>query len=166
MKPTAASLIRSILITGFIAGTLDILAAWLVFGFIAGNTTMLRLLQYIASAVLGTESYGGGTTTAVYGLLFHYCIAMSFTAAFYLLWRIIPFLLKHKVAAGLIYGVMVWCIMNLIVVPNSKIPSRGFQLETALWNIGILMLCIGLPISLMAYRYYAGRLQKTAKASS
>jgi hypothetical protein len=59
---------------------------------------------------------------------------------------------------GLIYGVFVWVMMNRVVVPLSLIPKRPFHFtkESAI-QMGILMLCIGLPVSLMAKKYYLYR---------
>ena len=45
--------------------------------------------------------------------------------------------------------------MNLIVVPLSRIPRSPFNPANAAIQAGILVVCIGLPISLLAHRHYA-----------
>jgi hypothetical protein len=76
---------------------------------------------------------------------------------FYYLYPRMKVLTANKFIVGLLYGIFVWCVMNLIVVPLSQIPARPFQLQGAVINAVVLMFMIGLPISLMANKYYGKR---------
>ncbi|GAB3936720.1 DUF1440 domain-containing protein [Larkinella terrae] len=148
------SRLKTILLAGFTAGTLDIIAAIVLLG----NRKAVPILKYIASGVFGKEAFAGGTEMAVLGLLFHYTIAFSFAIAYFLLFPSLPPLLKkHKLLSGLLYGILVWCVMNLVVVPMTNVSRGPIKLESALLNMGILMVCIGLPISLIVERYYASK---------
>src|SRR5580698_80975 len=109
--------IKIILLSGFTAGTLDILGAILVYVVVQGKTTTLRMLQSIASGIFGKDAYAGGMTMACYGLIFHFLIAFSFAAGYFLSFPYISFLQKHKIISGLLYGIFIWLVMNLIVVP-------------------------------------------------
>jgi hypothetical protein len=156
MQPHVASvndsrnLIKAILITGFIAGTLDALAAGVV-----SQVSFTRLFQFIASGAFGREeAFAGGTTMILWGILFHYFIAYFWTTLFFLAYPRVPLLQKNKYIVGLFYGVLVWLIMNLLVLPMSQIVQREFSWAGAIRGTVILMLMIGLPISIMANRFY------------
>jgi hypothetical protein len=145
--------LKTILLAGFTAGTLDITAAIVLLG----NMKPLPILKYIASAVFGKTAFTGGDEMAVYGLLFHYFIAFSFAIAYFLIFPYVPLFRKHKLLSGLLYGVFVWIIMNLVVVPMTSIARGPIKLESALLNMSILMVCIGLPISFIVHRYYSSK---------
>jgi uncharacterized membrane protein YagU involved in acid resistance len=159
-KSTTPRLVSWVILTGLVAGTLDITAAIIRFKVKEGNQGKdpTIIFNYIASAVFGKEAFTGGTTMILWGAFFHFLIAMLFTIFFYGVYRKIKFLSVNAIVTGLLYGVFVWIIMNRVVVPLSLIPKRPFHFtkESAI-QMGILMLCIGLPISLMAKKYYLYR---------
>jgi len=68
----------TILLAWLLAGTLDITAAF-VYYVGSSATGAERLLQGIASGVLGAAAFTGGAATAVLGLLLHYLIALIWT---------------------------------------------------------------------------------------
>jgi hypothetical protein len=151
---SSAILLPAVLRTGLIAGTLDILAAIVVYAIILDKATAVQILQGIASGVFGREAYTGGTAMALTGIVFHYLIAMAFTAAYFLLYPYLPFLHKQPLLSGLLYGVVVWVIMNLVVLPLSAYRMAPIRLGPALLGMSILIVMIGLPIALMAAKYY------------
>jgi hypothetical protein len=146
----------TILTAWFLAGTLDITCAFVMVA--ASGKNPLLVGNYIASAVFGkANAYAGGTSMVIAGLIFHYMIAFIFTVIFFLLYPRIYSVIKNKFVAGILYGLFVWCVMNLLVVPVTRIQPRPFSIVNAVENIIILMLAIGLPVSLIAYRYYYGK---------
>ena len=72
------SAIKTILFTSFIAGTLDMLGAIVVYCIIMKVVTPVQLLNGIASGIFGKTIIGSKTVMALIGLLFHYFIAMTF----------------------------------------------------------------------------------------
>src|ERR1039458_5924577 len=72
--------LRAILPAGLTCGALDITAALLVYG--SFGLGPLRLLQGIASGLLGSVAYEGGMATALLGLLCHFFIALSAATIF------------------------------------------------------------------------------------
>jgi hypothetical protein len=136
-------------LSGLVAGSLDILAAFLVYCLIKQATTPERLLQYIASGVFGQTAFSGGWQTALCGLAFHFLIAFSFAAFYVLVYPYIPFLKQRKVEAGLLYGILIWIVMNLLVLPLLFHNTPNFSWEAIGLGVGILMFCVGLPISLI-----------------
>jgi len=133
----------NLLAIALIAGTLDGLAAVI---FLA-KMNFVGVFQYIASAILGKAAYTGGIKTALMGLILHYFIAFSFTFFFVLVTNKISALRKNVLLSGIIYGIFVWAVMNLLVVPLTQIPQSPIHLEKAIINAIILIFCIGLPIS-------------------
>ena len=145
----------AILRTGLIAGTLDILAAITVYAIILDKATAVQILQGIASGIFGREAYAGGGAMAFTGLAFHYLIAMIFTMGYFLVYPYLPFLHKQAILSGLLYGAIVWMIMNLAVLPLSRYKQPPLRLGPSLLGMLILILMIGIPVAIMASRYYA-----------
>jgi hypothetical protein len=141
---------KKVLLTALVAGTLDGLAAVIFLG----KMNFMGVFQYIASAIFGTEAFAGGIKTALIGLVLHYFIAFSFTLVFTIVSTKTPVLRKNIVLSGIIYGIVVWTIMTLLVVPLTKIPTAPFNYERAILNAVILIFCIGLPISYLTVRKF------------
>ncbi|WP_160718129.1 DUF1440 domain-containing protein [Chitinophaga solisilvae] len=151
---TRLSLSVYILVTALVAGTLDIISACVQFVLITGQP-FTKVLVFVASGFFGKEAFTGDPVTMMWwGLLFHYLIALTFTTIFFLIFPRIPELLRYPAASGLVYGILVWLIMNLLVIPLSQIPPRPFRLGNAVIGMLIIMVMIGLPIGLLAGRYY------------
>ena len=146
-----ANLLTSIFITGLIAGTLDILAA--IFLLASGNAA--GVLKYIASGAFGQSALAAGSEMIAWGLVFHYIIAFGWTAAFFLLYPKLPILRRNKWLNAAAYGAFVWALMNLVVLPLSHTPApRAFTASSVLINAAILIVCVGLPVALLADRFY------------
>jgi hypothetical protein len=141
----------AILIGGGIAGVLDITYA-IVFSAWRGVPPM-RLLQSVASGLLGAPAFQGGTATATLGLFLHFCIALIWAAIFYALSRGIPFLARHPVISGIAYGLLIYGMMNLVVLPLSAFPRKvTFPLLVLATGLFVHMFFIGLPIALAVRR--------------
>lgn len=158
-QPDSPSALNTILLTGLVAGTMDILGAIIVYAGIYGIVSAMQIVQLIASGILGKDAFAGGTQTAILGLALHYFIAFSWTIIYFLMFPYIPFLRKQKIISGLLYGVVVWIIMNLGVLPLSRVNQAPFNWSGAIVGAAILMVCIGLPISLLVSRYYAAKIR-------
>ena len=131
---------------GFIVGTLDILAAFLYYFIKTGNNP-LRVLKFVAGGIFGEKAFKGDSSMYFFGLLFHYLIAFCFTIFFFMVISGIVFLKNNLLLRGILYGLFVWTIMNLLVVPLSSLPGRPFDPMNAIINMLILILCIGIPLS-------------------
>lgn len=157
MNEKAQNPLKTILLTGLVAGTLDILAAF-ANAYLSNAVSPIRVLQFIASGLLGKNAFEGGLTTAGLGLLLHFIIAFSWTILFFFLYPKIKQILTNPIITGLVYGLIIWLIMNLAVLPMSNINKQPFSLNWQTFiGIGILMLFVGLPISIMVNRYYSNK---------
>ena len=134
---------------GLIIGTLDILAAFLYYFLRTGNEPF-RILKFIAGGIFGEKAFTGDFPMYLCGLLFHYLIAFCFSLFFFLVFFRINSLKNHPLIRGIIYGLFVWMIMNLVVVPLSKLPQRPFDFMNVIINMIILIICIGIPLSYIA----------------
>jgi len=148
----------TIFLSGLIAGTLDILAAVIIYAVVLEKTTAIKILQSIASGVFKKEAYTGGPIMAWYGLGLHYLIAFIFAWFYFIIYPYLPFLKKNVILSGILYGILVWIIMNLIVLPIAfpLLPEKHFDFPLLL-SILILIVCIGLPIASITRKYYSFR---------
>lgn len=147
---------KIILWTGLLAGTLDGLSAIINFSIQTGKDPSI-VFRFIASGVFGKPALNGGTGMVLWGVLFHYAIAFIFTILFFTLYRRLNLQRINKFLMAVIYGLIVWVCMNLVVVPLSNTPPLVFHLDQAILAAAILIVCIGLPISLMAHAYFSRR---------
>lgn len=146
------SKINTILLAGFIAGMLDILAA--IFILAKGNAE--GVLRFIAKGAFGDSAMSGGPEMILFGLVFHFIIAYSFTAGYFFIFLRIPALRKSGVLSGLLYGAFIWMFMNFFFLHFTHNPPRPFSIENSWKGIVILMLTVGLPIALITLKYYSG----------
>lgn len=137
----------AILVGGSIAGALD-LAFAISFAVLRSGTAM-RLLQTIASGLLGRAAFDGGAPVAVLGLVLHFAMTLLIAAIFYVAARRLPALVRHAPAAGVLYGIGVFLVMRLVVLPLSAFPYpvTFAPLATSL-DLCSHMFFVGLPIAL------------------
>ncbi|MBI2517523.1 MAG: hypothetical protein HYV95_11515 [Opitutae bacterium] len=156
-----ASAYRAILWGGLLCGVLDISAACIQAGLMSGASPG-RVLQGVASGLLGRSSFEGGAATAALGLLMHFCVAFSWTVVFHLLSRRLPALPSQVLLVGPLYGLVVFCGMNYLTLPFLS-WFRSLYLHTPIVWVGpmgwiqavIHMFCVGLPIVFAARRWGA-----------
>ena len=146
----------AILVGGGIAGTLDILYAIIYSAFRGVAAT--RILQSVASGLLGQAAYEGGTATAALGLCLHFAMALLIASIFYIASRHIAFLTRQAVAAGFLYGIVVYAVMNFVVIPLSAFPTQMTYTPVRIAiNVVAHMVLFGLPIALATRRASIGR---------
>jgi hypothetical protein len=134
------SLLKPILAGGLIAGSLDLIAAFMISGW--------GVPRAIAAGLLGRHALQGGAGTWVLGVFLHYVIAFSAATIYCLASLKLDFLKPHFVICGLFYGIAIYLVMSLIVVPMSGLHSRGpYQLHVLIRGLLIHMFIIGLPIA-------------------
>ena len=148
-KPRAA---RAIVWGGLLAGVGDIAFAFVTAGL--NGVGPVRVLQSVASGLLGAAARDGGLATAALGAVLHFLIAFIWATVFWLASRKLKVLVQHPVVCGLLYGAVVYFFMAFVVLPLSAIyfkPSRTFS--SILLNMAGHMLLVGLPIALAAYKF-------------
>lgn len=147
---TSSSPFCAIGLAGLIAGILDITSAFVIAGLKGMGS--IRMLQGIASGLLGPKSFEGGMATAGLGLAIHFLIAFTAAAVFYGASRKSSFLTQHAVVSGLLYGVAVYLFMYWIVMPLAFVNARH-SISRDVTAVLVHMLLIGLPIALVVRRF-------------
>jgi hypothetical protein len=144
---------RGILVGGLAAGVLDIADA-IVFHGVRG-VAPIRILQAIASGLLGREAFAGGAATAALGLTLHFVIAIGAAAVYGLASRRRRLLVDRPWLAGPIFGLAVYAVMQYVVLPLSRFrpgpPPPAGSVDWGLVNLlAAHIFCVGLPIALAA----------------
>ena len=135
----------AILLSGLLAGTLDIGAAALING-----RSPLVILLVIASGLLGKASFQGGLPAVLLGLVLQWLMSLIIAAVYVLFSNRFTELKPHWIAGGLAYGVGIFVVMNYVVVPLSEI---GRVPQFTAWTFGgnaLAMLGFGLLIAFFA----------------
>jgi len=135
-----------ILVGGLLAGVLDIAYAFVLA--VARNGRPLRVLQSVASGLLGSGAYQGGVATGALGLALHLGITVVAAWVFWLVVKRSPLMQRQVLWCGLVFGVLVYLFMNFVVLPLSAVP---FQLR---YSPGVILqgfvshaALVGLPIA-------------------
>jgi len=132
-------------------GVFDIVYAFLFFARFGARP--MRILQSIASGLLGRASFDGGWKTAVLGLFLHFVISFGAATVYYLASRRLVFMVRNAVGAGLAYGIAVYVFMNYVVIPLSAARKQPFNLEMFVINMIEHMVLVGLPIALATRKF-------------
>ncbi|MGZ5441317.1 MAG: hypothetical protein ACXW5U_05680 [Thermoanaerobaculia bacterium] len=79
----------------------------------------IRVVQGVATGLLGRSSFQGGIGTALLGLALHFLIATVVVCVYHVASRIIALLRRAPIAMGVFYGLLVYAFMNWVVLPLS-----------------------------------------------
>jgi hypothetical protein len=143
-----SSFVRAVVLGGSAAGVLDALDAVVAFKLVSGFDPM-PVYQFVASGMLGPSAFAGGVATALLGLAVHFLIAFAVAGVFATAaWRW-PALLDRALLSGAVFGIGVWAVMNLVVIPLSKTPPSPFNLALFLNGVIGHALLVGMPIALV-----------------
>jgi len=131
---------------GSIAGVLDILFA-VSFGAFNG-VSPIRVLQSVASGALGAAAFTGGVPTAVLGLLMHMALSLVWASVFLVVASRWPVMMRRPVLAGVVFGVVVFVVMRLLVLPLSAFPYPvSFKPLATVLDLLSHTLLFGVPIA-------------------
>jgi hypothetical protein len=149
-----ASLIKAIVLSGAIIGIADGLAAITSAYFSRGITPDI-VFKYVASGAVGNQAFEGGIAMITLGILFHFFIALSFTALFFIVASELKFLLQKMFLSGMVYGIFIWLVMNFGVIPLSQTPTSTFRFSQVVVGLLIHIFVIGIPIVWLAKQHLA-----------
>lgn len=143
----------AVLVTGCAVGVLDGAAA-LINAWLKSGTPPEKVFRYIASAMFGNAAYTGDGTMIVAGVALHFMVAVMWSVVFFVAYRYWPLLRSNKWVVGCLYGLFVWLMMNLVVVPLTQAPPLKFTWQGAVTGWLIHMLLVGIPIVLLTRWWY------------
>jgi hypothetical protein len=151
MQLPAFNRTQAILWGGIAAGILDIGMVFAIWA--AEGVAPADILRAIASAVMDTAAYQGGTPAALLGLFLHFLVSFVFAAAYVIAAGRLSILLTRPILCGLVYGLIAYAVMVYVVVPlslaNFGPPASGLRMAQSLF---IHTFLFGLPIALVASR--------------
>ena len=163
-----ASLVQISVFAGGVAAAVEMMIVLPVQS--ALGATPAQVFQGIAAGALGARAaFHGGAAAAALGVAVHLLVsivAAGLYARAAVQW---PTLARRPLIWGPLYGVACYGVMNLVVIPLSRIgftPPRSFALWSA--SFAVHLFFFGLPIALIVaiwrgYRF--GRMGTTAQAA-
>lgn len=147
MNARSRGFVVAALAGGIIAGTIDIAAACLING-----RSVPSILHSIAGGLLGEQSFAGGMRTAILGALLQEAMGIVIATVFVSATRVLPALQSYWIRAGLVYGVIIFFVMNYVVVPLSAWHAlRHFSVRDFVANL-LAMLLFGVIVAYFAHR--------------
>ena len=146
-----SKVVQAIVMAGLICGVLDGLSA--VGLSTAFGNGPVRMLQGIASGVLGPSALKGGAATAALGLVLHFVIAFGASVVYYSASRVLPVLISRALLCGVLYGIAVHLFMQYVVIPLSAIGRRPFVLSQFVALVIVHMVVVGPSIALSIRRF-------------
>ncbi len=152
-SPRAKSSLMYGIAVGTVAVALLDATDGVVYFWLTAHLNPIGVLQYIASGALGAASFHGGLATAFAGLVFHFIISFAAVTVFASLYARLHVVRNHAPAVGLAYGAVVWCFMNLVVLPLSAVAPAALSSLAVVHGIIGHALFVGLPAAL-SMRYY------------
>lgn len=146
------SYILLIIKASLVTGSLDMLFA-LANAWWSAGVTPERVLQFIASGLLGKNAFQGLPAIAFLGLAIHYFIAFCWTVLFFLMYSTFKNIIRNKFLQAVLYGFFIWLVMNLLILPVTRTPQQTFYWLDAFKGAAILIIAIGLPLAYLAPKY-------------
>ena len=111
------------MIAGFVGGlTIDIfLLAVFVFAFGNPPSAIPKFYQSIAATATGSPA-DTSQASPLLGLLLHFCVALVWALAFAWLAQQQPKMVALPLVSGLVFGAIVWMIMQIVLFVNGALP--------------------------------------------
>ena len=133
--------VAAILVGGLVSGALDLASAFVSYGW--------NVPKGIAGGLIGpATARAGGVGTWILGVFLHFFITCAAAAVYWAFSRRLVFLRQNAFVCGLFFGIAVFLVMNLVVLPLSAIQARGpFTLQGLTQGLLVHMFFVGLPIS-------------------
>lgn len=143
----------AILVGGGVGGLIDILYAIGVN--LPRGIAPSRILQSVASGLFGRSAYDGGAATAALGAALHFAMTLAMATLFVAVARSVPLVRRNLIAAGLVYGGLIYFAMRWVVVPLSLFPGDLRAVHPV--ELGVHILGVGLVMALATRRFGLGR---------
>jgi hypothetical protein len=140
---------------GLLGGALDLAFAFLYYG--PSGATPVRILQFIASGVLGQGSFQMGLESAALGAFCHFFISLCAAAIYYAASLRFSFLTRRVLISAIVYGILVFLTMRLAVLPLSAVKSGPMKISSIIGELCSHMFLFALPIAYAASRAAARR---------
>jgi hypothetical protein len=108
--------VDTVVLGGLAAGVLDGMDAVLFYGLVDG-VKPTALFQFIASSLLGRESFDGGWRIVALGIALHFVVAFGAAAFYYAASFQFPSILRRPFLCGPLFGLGLYFFMQRVVIP-------------------------------------------------
>jgi len=143
-----------ILTGGILAGAIDLTFAFTYHGL--HGIPPIRILQSIASGLLGMAALEQAFPAALVGFVAHFVILIVAAAMYYAASRRLRVLTQHAYLFGMAFGVAIYGTMNFIVLPLSAAPHFKSSVAQIASDFAVHVLLLG-PAIALAVRYFDRR---------
>jgi uncharacterized membrane protein YagU involved in acid resistance len=147
MQQKNLQVLSAIVLGGVIAATIDIGAASLITG-----RSPAFIMQAIAGGLLGKASFGGGIATMILGAVLQELMGILIAAIYVVFSKTVPGLLRRWIPSGLIYGIIIFFVMNYVVLPLSALKSAPHFTPLKFVENMAAMLLFGLIVAFFGRR--------------
>jgi hypothetical protein len=147
--------VQAVLYGGLTVGVLDILEAIVFWAF--RGVAPARVFQGIASGLLGPQAFSGGIPTVLLGAILHFFIAFTVVKVYFLVSERLTALRLRPWVWGPLYGVAVYLVMYLVVLPLSATAPPRFAPLNVANGLFAHIFFVGLPAALFARAAVADR---------
>jgi uncharacterized membrane protein YagU involved in acid resistance len=144
--------LNPILLGGFVAGTIDIGAACLIY-----RLSPEIVLRAIAQGVLGPHAFDGGWRAPALGLLLQWVMSIVIAACCVVASERVSRLKRSWRTATVVYGVVIFLVMNYVVVPLSAVGKMPHFTPTLFMENLLAMLLFACIIVWTARRFESER---------
>lgn len=135
---------RAVAIGAFAVAVLDMLDCVVVYGLLRG-VTATQCFQGVASGLLGRASFQGGWSTVLLGGVLHLFNATVIVTVYSLASQRIALLTRRPVLSAVLYGCLVFLVMNFVVVPLSAARVMRVTLVNLVNGFLGHIISVGLP---------------------
>jgi len=145
----------AILLGGVTAGALDLLSAFA--SYVPNGASVIGILHYIASGLIGAPAMTGGAATAALGLAVHFALTTAMAAAYVGVALKAPAVLARPWLSAVALGLITYVAMVYVLVPHSGVARWDLPKGWAIVS-GVLAHCffVGAPITHLARHFLAG----------
>ena len=137
--------VLSAMVIVFVLATTDLIFAC-TYWRVTYDVPPSRLIQNIASGLLGKHAFAGGENTVLLGVVLQYFMISLMVGMYYIASRRLKALNERPWMWGLLYGVVLYLTMNHVVVPLSAAP-RGPVIASWIILSILVHLIIGITVA-------------------
>jgi hypothetical protein len=144
---------KSVFIAGILVGILVAIGTTTSF-LLSGGEHPISLLNFVASGIFGEVAFNGDRSLTYIGMMFHFMISIIWAFLLMSFDPVQKIYSKNWLINGALYGVFIWFVMALIVMPLSNAPPVPLTFKSAIVDVTVLVLSAGLPISYLASQHF------------
>lgn len=144
-----------LLVGGYTVAALDMLAAMAYWA--PDGVSAIRVLQSVATWILGPAAYTGGMVTALLGAFVYAQVMWGVVALYRAIARRYPVLLRRPVTCGVLYGALAYVAIFQVMAPLLSGIRPAFDPLWVATCVVVFTTLVGIPCALFAREAAASR---------